>query len=84
MLPVLSALAPDWQFVDPAEQTVQELADRLVARSLLAPPRATPRHLLTTTGDSVEFAALLPRFLPDAAQIADIAPARWEDGILRF
>jgi len=84
LLPVLSTLAPDWLFVDPAEQTVQELADRLAAGRLLAPARSTPRHRLTTTGEPAEFAALTRRFLPDATHIADIAPVHWENGELRI
>lgn len=84
LLPVLSALAPDCLFVDPAEQTAQELADRLAAGHLLAPSHSMLRHRLTTTGDPAEFTALLPRFLPGDAQVADIAPARWEDGTLHL
>ncbi len=84
LLPVLTSLAPEWDFVDPAEQTARDLADRLAACRLLAPPRTTPRHLLTTTGDPAEFAALLPRFLPDASQIADVDAARWENGALHL
>ncbi|HLV80331.1 MAG TPA: glutamate racemase [Chthonomonadaceae bacterium] len=84
LLPVLTNLAPEWDFVDPAEQTARDLADHLAACGLLAPPRATPRHRLTTTGDPAEFAALLPRFLPDASQIADVDAARWENGALHL
>ena len=88
LLPVLQALSSSVLFIDPAEQVVRELAARLTAAHLLAPgedPHApVVPHLLTTTGNPAQFAALTCRFLPDAAQSAEIGVARWENGRLRL
>jgi len=88
LLPTLRALAPELRFVDPAEQTACALAERLSQARLLAPATigndSPPRHRLATTGDAIAFAAQLRRFLPDAAQTADIVPARWRSGTLHL
>jgi glutamate racemase len=80
LLPTLREVAPALRFVDPAEQTIRELADQLAHSRLLAPhdPDAAPRHLLATTGDAAAFAAQIRRFLPDAAQTAELTGARWD------
>ncbi len=69
---LLDALRSVWStpaYVDPAEQTSQELAEQLASASLLAPriASAPSRHLLTTTGDPEAFRRHLARFLPTAA-----------------
>jgi glutamate racemase len=88
LLPTLRALAPDLRFVDPAEQTALEMRTLLARADLLAaqstPATTAPPPLLTTTGDVATFTAQTRRFLPDAAQTACIAAARWERNTLRL
>jgi len=84
---VLDALRVIWDspsYVDPAEQTAQELAEHLASVSLLAPPRAASgsRHLLTTTGDPAAFRHHLTRFLPGAIPTADVMGVAWREGAL--
>ena len=83
LMSVLRQAAPAVRFVDPALATCHALQTLLEARSLSA-PSSTPRHLLTTTGDPAAYARQLTRFLPDAAQTADIGAASWQHGILEI
>jgi glutamate racemase len=85
LLPVLRDLQPHLAYVDPAEQTVHTLLDRLAPHDLLAPGRDDhwlPVHLLTTTGDLAAYTAQLRRFLPPDAASACIEQAHWRDGDL--
>ena len=82
LLPVLESLAPHLRYVDPAEQTICELAERLRQADLLAPTGRQPRHRLTTTGDLATFTAQARRFFPEAADFADFAPAYWHNNTL--
>ncbi len=84
---LLDALRTVWErpsYVDPAEQTSQELAERLASASLLAPsPGDSPtRHLLTTTGDPAAFRRHLARFLPAAIPTADMRGVVWRESEL--
>ena len=81
LLPSLEQAAPAIRFVDPALAVCREMQALLAEHNLSAPP-STPRHLLTTTGDTIAYAHQLTRFLPHAAQTADIAPAHWHGGTL--
>lgn len=84
---LLSMLQEVWRevvYVDPADQTVQELAHLLRESHSAASStsKATMGHLLTTTGDLNAFSAQFLRFLPDAAEVATTAQARWSEGRL--
>lgn len=77
LLPVLQKVAPRVCFVDPAEQTVLELAREMETRGL-ATTRSEPASLrLITTGDPGRFAETLHRFLPHSADLLQIASAQW-------
>lgn len=84
LLPTLQVIAPNLHYVDPAEQTIHELATQLRQASLFASADRVPRHLLSTTGDATAFAAQVHRFLPNATAEADVITARWQAGVLQL
>jgi glutamate racemase len=82
LLPVLQKVAPDIRFVNPAEETVLELAREIGNRRLVSSASYPVPHCLTTTGDPTQFAAQLHRFLPPSAQPFRLAAAHWKGGEL--
>lgn len=84
LLPVLTAAAPHLAFVDPAQQTVQDLKSLLQQADLLAPNDHAPHHRLSTTGNAADFAAQSLRFLESEELTAEFVPAQWHQGTLRF
>ena len=77
LLPVLRKIAPHLCFVNPAEQTVVELAHEVAVRRIAARSSEPDSVCLATTGDPTHFALQLRRFLPDASHRLRIATARW-------
>ena len=82
LLPVLQKIAPNVRFVNPAEQTVIELAREIEDRRMVARVARPEPHCLTTTGDTTQFDTQLHRFLPPSAQPFRVAAARWKAGEL--
>ena len=80
LLPVLRSAAGGVRYIDPAQHTAARLQSLLQTRDLLAEGRGET-HRLCTTGDAMQFAAQLDRFLPDAAPFA-VCRAAWEAGRL--
>lgn len=77
LLPVLRKVAPQVCFVDPAEQTVLELACALETRGLTSKLTSPEPIQLRTTGDAEHFAATLHRFLSHPQDLLRIASAHW-------
>lgn len=78
LLPALRRVAPHLTFVDPAEETADEVVRRLTATGRVCPPPhppGPPRHLLLTTGSPAAFAAQLDRFAPGSS--AAVARLPW-------
>ena len=82
LLPVLQSVAPHLRFVNPAEQTVIEMAEALDVRCMAARGRERASTCLATTGDAKHFAVQLRRFLPETALPVHFAAARWNAGQL--
>jgi glutamate racemase len=81
LLPVLAkAAGPGVTFVDPAGETVRELAHLLGAAGLAAPASEAATHTFYATGDPGRFADGMRAFLGDIA--ARTLPLRWKEGEL--
>jgi glutamate racemase len=78
LLPVLQRLAPQIRFVDPAEQTVVELAREMERRHIAASRAEASPSFLTTTGDITHFSTQLHRFLPRTPDCVEVGGAVWE------
>ena len=81
LISTLSSIAPQLNFIDPAERTVARL-QQLVAGAGGAPLTAATDHVLYTTGDKAVFAAQVERFLPGLHDRYRVETARWEDEVL--
>jgi len=82
LLPVLQSVAPQVAFVDPAEQTVIELAREIENRRMPSGLSKPSPVCLLTTGDSEHFADQLRRFLPQSPVRLLLASAQWKEGNL--
>lgn len=82
LLPVLARIAPQIRFVNPAEQTVIELASAMEGHGAAAAGSESDAVLLTTTGDPTHFAAQLRRFLPASTARIRVGSACWNAGQL--
>jgi glutamate racemase len=82
LLPLIQQIAPRIHFVDPAQQTVLELARELADRELIAERTDADPVCLTTTGDTAYFAAALHRFLPHPEELVQVTSAHWIGGKL--
>jgi glutamate racemase len=84
LLPTLQKVAPHICFVDPAEETVIELA-REIERRGMASRLAQPGPIrLTTTGDRHHFASTRHRFLPYPEDLVRVTKAEWLSGRLQL
>jgi len=77
LLPCLRKVAPQIQFIDPAEHTVCELAQTLRTTEANSAPREKPVHTLYTTGDPAAFSQQLSFFLPGLSHSISIKQAEW-------
>ncbi len=84
LLPVLREVAPRICFVDPAEQTVIELAHEIEERGIRNDSSTSDSGRLTTTGDVSHFATTLHRFLLHGGDPFPVSAARWTRGQLEF
>lgn len=84
LLPVLQKIAPHICFVDPAEQTVIELAREIETRCMASAVSDPGRICLTTTGDLPHFTSTRRRFLPYPDDLVQVSHAQWSGGRLRL
>ncbi len=84
LLPTLQQIAPHIRFVDPAEQTVLELASRLPVCTKSPAEPMDARHLLTTTGEETLFRSQLEFFLAEAVSSVELRSAHWNSGRLEI
>ncbi|MCW3095347.1 MAG: glutamate racemase [Chthonomonadaceae bacterium] len=82
LLPVLHEVAPRVCFVNPAEQTVIELAREIESRNIATSLSDPGPVCLTTTGDPGHFATTLHRFLSHPDDLMQVVGAEWIGGDL--
>lgn len=82
LLPVLEKVAPQVQFVNPAEHTVFELQRGIAAHCLTTRLPHPEPICLTTTGDARHFSSTLRRFLPHPKEMIRVAGVEWNAGRL--
>jgi len=80
IIPLIQELAgPMVQVIDPSPAIARQVGRLLAERGLSALPGDSPPPRLFTTGEPRRLAELLPRLLPEPAQVE---PAVWQDGRL--
>lgn len=77
LLPCLRRAAPHLQFIDPAEHTICELAQRWQSREAGPKALSRPIHVLYTTGDPTVFAQQISFFLPHSSPRFIVKRAHW-------
>lgn len=83
LLPALRDVSPEFEYIDPADETVRELSSALCAAGLTSSKRSRP-NLLTTTGSIASFTISLKDFLPNSSCTSLLRQSHWHKKMVAF